>query len=361
MKYTIYLIFIIIFLVLSNNLQAQEFGAPFMKNYTHEDYNADSQNWSITQDNRGIMYFANNSAMIEYDGTNWRKHYLNNKSTIRAVGTDSTGTIFIGGAGEFGYIKPDKIGKLVYTCISDKLENTKKNSIWSIVSINQQTYFFSKYKCFRWYNNELTSFSINILNMKVNKTNNNIYLVTKNGICLLKDTTLVPLKNNILNKYSLINTKILSYPNNKLLIITQNNGLLTYNLTNNTIEEIESEAKKYLIKNELQSGVRIDENQFAIGTNYGGILILNNSSKILRVINENRGLQSNFIFNLYADNNQNLWAAIQKGIAIINTNYPAQQFGKNQNINNYVLDIISFNKKNIWQPTMVCIIFPIMN
>ena len=36
-----------------------EIGTPFIRNYPPREYKAFSQNWSIVQDRRGVMYFAN--------------------------------------------------------------------------------------------------------------------------------------------------------------------------------------------------------------------------------------------------------------------------------------------------------------
>ena len=45
----------------------------FTKNYSPFVYNGSEQNWSITQDDWRVMYFANNSdGIIEYDGVNWK-------------------------------------------------------------------------------------------------------------------------------------------------------------------------------------------------------------------------------------------------------------------------------------------------
>jgi hypothetical protein len=74
--------YIVVLLVLVNNLHAQNVnqkftakkttGIPFIQNYAPKDYHADSQNWAIVQDRRGIMYFGNSDGVLEYDGVSWR-------------------------------------------------------------------------------------------------------------------------------------------------------------------------------------------------------------------------------------------------------------------------------------------------
>jgi len=46
--------------------------------YSSTDYNSTPQNWSVTQDHRGIMYFGNSSCILEYDGVSWRNIFVSN-------------------------------------------------------------------------------------------------------------------------------------------------------------------------------------------------------------------------------------------------------------------------------------------
>jgi hypothetical protein len=50
-----------------------------LKNYSSEEYGAHFQNWNAVQDSRGVMYFANNSKVLEYDGKNWTSFKLGSK------------------------------------------------------------------------------------------------------------------------------------------------------------------------------------------------------------------------------------------------------------------------------------------
>jgi hypothetical protein len=50
-----------------------EKGLPFITNYLPKDYKALPQTWSVTEDDRGIMYFGVQGGILEYDGVKWRK------------------------------------------------------------------------------------------------------------------------------------------------------------------------------------------------------------------------------------------------------------------------------------------------
>ena len=66
------IIIAIILLSISNICLSQnEIGNPFITNYFAKDYKGHAQNWSITQDERGIMYIGNGDGILVFDGQNW--------------------------------------------------------------------------------------------------------------------------------------------------------------------------------------------------------------------------------------------------------------------------------------------------
>ena len=67
------------------------------------DYNAGIQNWSIAQDERGVMYFGNNNGLLEFDGSAWRLYELPTKGIVRAIYISKDGRIYVGSYEEFGY------------------------------------------------------------------------------------------------------------------------------------------------------------------------------------------------------------------------------------------------------------------
>jgi hypothetical protein len=83
-----------------------ETGTYVFQHYSAKQYGASPQNWDIAQDRRGVMYFANLDGLLEFDGNSWRLLPLPGKSFVRSVSVDSRGTVYVGGAREFGLLKP---------------------------------------------------------------------------------------------------------------------------------------------------------------------------------------------------------------------------------------------------------------
>jgi hypothetical protein len=93
----------------------------YIKNYTKQEYNAASQNWSCAQDGTGNMFFANNIGLLEFDGNSWVLYPAHEGSNIRAVAVDGKNRVYTAGYRELGYWDRNKYGKLEY-------HSTKKRS-----------------------------------------------------------------------------------------------------------------------------------------------------------------------------------------------------------------------------------------
>ncbi len=87
---------LIIFLLVSTiSSFSQEMGSPIISNYSSSDYNSHVQNWSIIKDKRGIMYFANHSCILEFDGIYWNKISIEHGFNVRSLDIDDYGTIYV--------------------------------------------------------------------------------------------------------------------------------------------------------------------------------------------------------------------------------------------------------------------------
>ena len=111
-------------------------GLPEINNFQKIQYKAGLQNWDFRQDQKGVLYIANNEGMLSYDGSNWNLHPLPNKTIVRSLEIVADSIIYVGGQGEMGYFSPDKSGSLVYTSLLEKIPEKDRSfgDVWDIVS-----------------------------------------------------------------------------------------------------------------------------------------------------------------------------------------------------------------------------------
>lgn len=64
-------LFIILFQVVTVKGQFSRYGLPGMRNFQRSEYNCGTQNWAVAQAPNGMVYFANNEGLLEFDGQHW--------------------------------------------------------------------------------------------------------------------------------------------------------------------------------------------------------------------------------------------------------------------------------------------------
>src|SRR3984885_954062 len=92
-------------------------GVPYVQNYTKALYQSGNQNWSVTRDEHGVMYFGNSEGLLAFDGKYWQLYHMPNGLIVRAVAANGKGKIYAGGFGEFGYWQKDNQGFLKYNSL----------------------------------------------------------------------------------------------------------------------------------------------------------------------------------------------------------------------------------------------------
>jgi hypothetical protein len=78
------------------------YGIPEVENFNRRDYQAGTQNWSLSQAANGLLYSANNDGVLEYDGNNWRLLPKTGDVVVRSVLADED-RIYMGSYNNFGY------------------------------------------------------------------------------------------------------------------------------------------------------------------------------------------------------------------------------------------------------------------
>ena len=338
---TYFTILLVLILPLVLFSQVKSIGLPKIKNYKRTEYKGGTQNWSIDQDANGNLYFANNSGLIQYDGTSWRKYSLPNNSTIRSLKIDSSGKIFVGGNDEFGYFKSNNKGELEYFSISKLIPKNRSeniNLIWRIHIYNGEVVFQSFTKVFFLKNNKLrcidapTKFQFSFL------INNRLYFQDKKlGILEYKNNKLTPL----IGTTALNNSEIWDiFPlsNNRLLIATLEKGLFTYE--NNTVQPWNTEANVFIKKNTSLGGTIIKNKFIVLNSVLNGIAICDMNGKIVQHLNHQNGLLNNTILTSFVDNKNNLWLGLDNGITFINESSPFTYFDYSYNLGTVYASVI---------------------
>ena len=319
---------ILLLMVSTVNAQIQSIGFPFIKNYTRSEYQAGLQSWAIAQTNNELIYFANNSGLMEFDGQNWSLITTPNNTLVRSVLAAKDGKIYIGSTNTFGYFSDNSSGKKIYQSLLPA-DTKDVKEIWKIHDTDFGIVFQSFKQIFVLQNGKVTEYkSPTALHFSF-YVNKKLYVSdNKHGILEFKNGNFIPL----VGTETLADKEVCEILplNDKLLIATVNYGVFIYDGIN--LQNWNAPAEEYLLKNQIFCALRINNEQIAFGTIQRGVLICNNNGETNLIVDESKGLQNNTILCMKVDVNGNLWLGTDNGIDLLYINLPLTQINKYQGI-----------------------------
>ncbi len=327
----------------AQTLQSQETGLPFIKNYHSKEYNAHTQNFDISQDNRGIMYFGNFAGVLIFDGIHWDLIPTKKITKISSLVTGESGIVYVGAHGEFGYLSPDSVGSLKFVSLNESISEKNQNftDVAHTLSTDSGIYFITENIIFKYNSENIESYPFNDRIISAYYLNDSIYIqLEKDGLVIFNDSVTIPVPGGSIFRGGFELKALLSF-NNEMLLVSSTNGLYIGN--SDTIRKFYTQADYLLEANYITSGIILNDNSIALGTVSNGIIILDDQGLIKQIINRNSGLKNQYIQNLYADKSNNLWAALNNGISLIEIPSPLNYFNEKTGLDGGVTDIIRHN------------------
>ncbi|MDO7171545.1 triple tyrosine motif-containing protein [Mariniflexile sp. AS56] len=313
-------LFFLFFCILNFYLAAQE--RPPIEVYTPTDYNAENQNWSISQSDNKYIYIANNKGLLEFNGAKWTLHSNIKQTTVRSVNVINN-HVYTGSYREFGYWEPNIYGLLKYTSLSDKLNIPflDDEEIWNIITIDDWILFQSLNRIYI-YNTQNQEYSIiesETTIYKIFKVNKSIYFQkVKDGVYEIENGKSKLVSNDpILQENLLVN---IFYHNNNILFETEDSGF--YHFKDNTIKKWQIQANEALSKVRIYSSKQLKDKSFLLGTVSNGIIHLTSNGEINYQIDQTNGLSNNTVLSVFEDLENNIWLGLENGINCINIKSP---------------------------------------
>lgn len=281
-------------------------------------YNGARQNWSVSSGKDGKIYFANHTGLLEFDGTNWKLNNLPNRTILRTVKTgEDSSIVYSGGYMELGYWNTDKTGNLVYHSLNSNAEQYLTNNIefWNIATEDDFVYYQAFSKVLTFHNDSVYPVKLEGQIFVMNRVGDKILVsVRNNGIFEIKGDEVVPyIQNDLLNNKTI--KFLIPFQNDQLLIGTAADGILIWD--GNNISEWNPEWTNYFIENELNRGFYSEDGKVIIGTLVDGLVVFDTEGNLKMKANMQNGLPNNTILGIDVDEWQNIWLALDIGIAFI--------------------------------------------
>lgn len=293
--------------------------SPIVWNYSVAEYDAGIQNWAIAQDQRGIMYIGNNKGLLEFDGNNWKLHELPTKGIVRSVYIGNDGKIFVGSYEEFGYFERDSTNMLLYRSLKSEVKDFKfhNDEIWNILFVQDEIVFQSFGSMFFYNGHSVEGMRVSALPLNLFQVGNIFYSQQINGgLFTFADRR----RKESISRDLLGNSDVIAgvpYENG-VLLLTRNSGGFIYQegQLKNWHTECDAELKRYTVNRAIVT----KDSSYIIGTISNGIYAIDKTGHLLWNENTDGRLQNNTVLGLFLDADNNVWAALDEGIAYIQHN-----------------------------------------
>ena len=310
-------IYIILVLLLScfSVLKSQvRYGQPDVECFNRRQYGGGMQSWSISQADNGLLYFANNDGLLEYDGTFWHLYKAATEHIVRSVLCVGE-RVYIGQYHRVGFFLRENDRPLSYHSISIPDSLSLMEDVWALCEYDDKIFALSQQAILEIENDVVT---------KVHLTDNSHFL----GMYVVDGDLLV----------CDVEKGLLLYVNGKfrelvearelrgqyitfavplagvgVVIGTRTSGLWV--MKNGEVSRWMVSANNYAISNELFCGAKVQDTKIALGTIRGGVAIVGSNGEIETIVERKTGLDNNTVLSVAEDMDGNLWAGLDNGIA----------------------------------------------
>lgn len=298
--------------------------APVVRNFAVADYHARIQNWAVAQDADGVMYFGNTKGMLEYDGNSWTLHELPQKEIVRSIYVGQDGKIYVGSYEEFGYFERTSPDGLAYHSLKEELGQFEfhNDEIWSILPVGDKIVFQSFCSFFFYDGRRIWGEYRGELPLNLFQVHDTLYtwLIDK-GLFAYADGLLKPLFSAQDFKSPVMGG--LPYREG-VLFFTVNAGIFYYH--DGELEPWRTECDADLRRFSINRVAMSRDSCYVIGTLSNGLYAVDKSGKLQWKLNTDGGLLNNTVLGICCDSDNNVWAALDNGIAYVQNTLPISYY-----------------------------------
>ena len=323
-----------------------EVGRFYVRNFAPQEYGSHAQNWAVAQGRDGLLYFGNGSGVLEYDGVSWRQTRTANRSVVRSLAVDADGRVFVGGRNELGYLTADSVGQRSYVSLVDHIadEDRRFADVWSIEETTEGLYFRTYKRLFRWDGQQMKTWRHEARLLSTFVLRDTLY-VQQEGLGLMSmdgdSLNLVP--GGAFFRDNRIFGVVPQGESSVLGVILEEGRYRLFRCATRPAGAACSPFSPGLtdLLTALQPyhATRLAENVLALGARRGGVVLIDDAGRLLRVLNEASGLRDESVKYTYVDRQGGLWLALDNGLARVEATAPLSYYDKITGLRGGVTDV----------------------
>ncbi len=318
----IYALFFLVYCGFSQSITNR--ALPHITHYDTKEMGYNAQSWDIDQDENGLIYIANGTQILIFDGTQWQSISTGFDVINRSLFVKNKDSIYFGSDGQCGVLLKEK-----YTDYKGVPLTTNNKDVISDVEEYWKTHYINDEVIFQTFRNLYVNHSNLITKIPAPyrfkwsyKVGEKLYVNDlKYGVFSLEETNLLPIASDPnLNEHIIGVTSF----ENDLLVITDTKGL--FKVKDEKLVPLRFPWLEEVQKAQIFSFYKLRDGQIALGTVSNGLYIANFKTGRVENLNKKNGLQNNTVLSIYQDKENNLWLGLDYGIDYVKLNSPLTYF-----------------------------------
>lgn len=297
--------------------------------------------FDMVQGDRGVMFFATRSGVLEFDGRNW--DLISGNGAVYSLQLNHQKEIYWSGTNGYGKVDTSIPGDhKLKTLSGEGVADVYKNLI-----VNGKLYFVTEQAVYIEQKNQPVTV-IKASNLTgsfgtIFELFGSVYINTQRGGIfkvgddkLLRSTLDIPAGAEVTFSSGMNNFYILGLSNNKVLLTGEDLRMKQLNM----------EDQAYADASVVVNGSWINRDLFVLGTLRGGMMFVQSGSgNTQEIVNYNTGLPDNEVYTLMLDKSLCIWAAHEYGFTRVAPYLPFRSFSHYNGLAGNLLCATSFEGK----------------
>ena len=307
--------------------QYQHVGNPITRVFSVEEHQSGNQIWWVNQYIDGRMIFATGNGLSTWDGQNWQLASTPNNTRIRDITIWHDNNIYAGAVGELGYFSPTDTGDFSFTLIPTKHLLEDFGQTMGVNSNHEMIVFSTQQGVLVWDGKQIQKVAeLSITGSRVFKMGETLLVEDRKKLYSIDMVNGEPIANPLAWSFPpniRIKSVFLNHQN-KIVMVTNMQGV--FELENDIF--INVIAPDELPVNYLNSGIQGKDGFYYFNSTIDGLMIFDETYTLMRHYKQTDGLGLSTIYNIFQDDQQNIWLAGLPNISVfqpphIRSKYPS--------------------------------------
>ena len=334
---------VIVFLGFVSRILDAQPGHYFLSHYKPGNDNISNVSYDIHQSRSGILYFANQKGVLQFDGRNWNLVQL--RGAVYTLTSSSDDQIFAGGTSGFGRIGLNGQNHLAYLPLSDSLPNAK--NIFVSLAQDSVIYFLNEQSLFQ-FDMAKAKASVILSAEPSDGSFTGLFQLTSGTYVSTETGGLKKLLNRSLQNVDIdgLQQKQLIFselsPDGKKDLIATDDNRFFIKIKGVPLREFKPRDSLYLTTSVVVNATWVNDRMVAIGTLRGGVVFVDvESDDTYEISNYYAGLPDNEIYAVYTDRHKGVWVAHDYGFSRIAPFLPFRTYNHYKGLQGNLLCVLS--------------------